>query len=202
MVLVLHHGVWYTQGMDLPLDIIRTRGRAPKELQARVVRELTERDIAALQAEKGSKPPAVKRLRERHHNLARLIASGKTHSEAAVICGYDVSRVSILMADPTFKDLVTFYREDLNRTYAGLHEMLFGMSVDAAIIMRERMEENPDKLKNVEILDIMKMGADRTGYGPAAKQEVNVNVNLADRLQEARKRIAARTIDLTPVKDE
>lgn len=192
-------GVVY-EDMELDLEIIRTTGRAAKPIEASVVGELTPEDLTLLGAEKGSRPPALKRLRERHHALARHIASGMENSAAAAICGYDISRVSVLLGDPTFCDLVELYRADFVREYAKLHEMLAGMSVDAAVILRERMEDEPDKLKTDQLIEIMRTGADRTGFGPSSKQEVNVNVNMADRLQAARQRLSQRTIDITPEK--
>ncbi len=182
--------------MTIPLDIVRTKGRAPVAVHSAVTRELNASDIVLLGGEKGSRAKPLVRLRERHHALARNIASGMKESDAAAISGYDLSRVSILKGDPAFKELIEFYREDVTRAYANLHEVLAGMSLDAALIMRERMEDDPDKLKSEIVLDIMKSGADRTGYGPSSTQQVNVNVNLASRLEEARKRIASRTIEL------
>lgn len=184
--------------MGLPLDIVRTTGRSEREVRARVVRELAAGDLALLAEEKGSRPAPVVRLRERHHALARLLAEGRKPGEAAVICGYDLSRVSILQGDPTFQDLVKLYRDDVNQRYGDMHTVLAGLSLDGALVLRERLEEAPEKIKTADILEIVKLGADRTGHGPTATQQVNVNVNLADRLQEARKRLAARTIDVTP----
>lgn len=184
--------------MNLPLDTVRTTGRAAAPPEAEVLRALTESDLMLLGAEKGSKPSPLKRLRDRHHALARLLASGKSEWECSAILGYDRSRISILKGDPAFAELLEFYRENVNAEYLSLHEQLAGISADAAVILRERMEEDPDKLTVAQVLEIVKMGADRTGHGPAQKTEVNVNVNLANRLEEARKRVAARTIDLTP----
>ena len=163
------------------------------QIAAEVVRELNVADVALLQSERGIKPQPLARLRERHHALARNLASGMAPGVAAAICGYELSRVSILQGDPTFRELVEFYREDVNRTYAQVHETLSGLAVDAAIIIRERMEDEPEKIPTSMLAELVKMGADRTGNGPSSKQEVNVNFNLANRLEEARKRIAQRS---------
>lgn len=188
--------------MDLPLDIVRTTGRAkapPPE--AEFLRELGDADFALLAQEKGSTTPPLKRLRDRHHTAARLLAAGTSEANVAAITGYDISRISILKNDPAFAELLVFYRTEVNAQYAGLHEQLAGMSLDAAIILRERMEsEDPaDKLTTTQLLEIMRTGADRTGHGPATTStQVNVNINLADRLAAARERIAARTIEARP----
>lgn len=165
------------------------------------MRRLTEEDLRLLSEEKGSKPAPLQRLRERHHALARNLAGGMRPEAAAAICGLSVSRVSILQGDPAFKDLVLFYRSEVEAQYAQVHEQLAGASLDALVILRERMEDTPDKIKTETLMEVVKMGADRTGYGPTSKTDVNVNVNLASRLEEARKRVAARTIELVPNKE-
>lgn len=202
MALATRSPSWYKESMTIPLDIIRTSGRAPSVITAEVLRPLEPGDIAILNEDRAVKAPPLARLRERHHALARNIASGMKHGEAAAICGYDISRVSILMGDPTFRNLVEFYREDVNRSYAQLHETLSGLAVDAAVELRERIEDNPESLSSGMLNEIVKMAADRTGFGPSSKQEVSVNVNIASRLEEARKRVALRTLELERVKDE
>lgn len=185
--------------MNLPLDIIRTTGRAqaaPPTMEP--LGEIAVSDLALLSEEKGSRPPPLKRLRDRHHALARVLASGKSEAEAAAIVGYDISRVSILKNDPAFNELLEFYRADVNRAYASMHEQLAGLSLDAVTELRERLEEAPEKLSVAQLVELTKMGADRTGFGPSQKVEQNVNINLASRLEEARRRVRERTIDITP----
>lgn len=183
-------------GMDVGLDIFRTTGRAAKPCTATRVRELDESDLVLLGEEKGSKAPALKRLGERHHALARALASGMAPGEAAIVCRYDSSRVSILLDDPAFRELLVFYRESVNEKYLGLHEQLGGLAGDAAEELADRLEQEPEKFSVGQLMEVVKMGADRTGHGPqSSTTNVNVNVDLASRLQEARKRVAARTIE-------
>lgn len=187
----------YVKGMDLNLDINipRLRGRATRPVDAEVVRPLTEADIAMLGTEMGAKPPALKRLSDRHHALARALASGMSESDAALIVGISGSRVSILKADPTFQELVRFYRSGVQEQFRDLHARLAGLSMDAADELQERLEETPESISTGQLMDIVKLGADRTGHGPSSTQ-VNVNVNLAERLRAARERVErARTIE-------
>jgi hypothetical protein len=203
-------GLWYDRGltadgptrstcMDLSGEILRTRGRAAKPVTATVVRELDEADLALLAEEKGSTTPPLKRLSERHHALARCLASGQSSGDAAIACGYVPSRVSILLADPAFTELVEFYRADVNAQYLGLHEVLAGLAHDSARELQERLEDDmsADKkeLSVGQLLEMTKMGADRTGHGPqTSATNVNINVDLAGRLEAARKRVAARPL--------
>lgn len=166
---------------------------------AQVVRELTSADLELLRGERGTQPKPIERLRDRHHSMARLIAEGKKIGEVAAITGMTISRLSILQGDPTFAELVEFYRRDVNTQYAELHEHLAGVSLDAVVTLRERIEDDPDQLSTKDLLAIAQLGADRTGHGPVSSQNVNVNMNLASRLEAARKRVADRKlIDITP----
>jgi hypothetical protein len=186
--------------VELSAELFRTRGRAPKPVVAEVVRELEASDMVLLGTEKGSKPNALKRLTERHHALARSLAGGMPIGDAATLQGYTISRVSILQSDPAFKELLEFYREDAQRPYRDLHIRLAGLSMDAAEELSVRLEEDmqteeiKDKKVSIgQLMEITKLGADRTGYGPQSSQ-LNVNVDLAGRLEAARKRVAMRKL--------
>lgn len=187
--------------MNLPLDIVRTTGRAPTQVTSEVLRPLGDADIALLAREKGSTTPPLKRIRDRHHAAARLLSAGISEGQVAAITGYDVSRISILKNDPAFRELLEFYRGHVDAAYVDLHEQLAGMSKDALVMLRERMEEEPEKITLLQLIELTKMGADRTGYGPTQKVEQNVNINLANRLDQARARLRDRQIDIMPNKE-
>lgn len=181
--------------MDLDPDLFRTHGRAKRDIVAEVVRELVPSDLAALGVEKGSETSALKRLSDRHHALARNLAGGMGAGEAGLMAGYVASRVSILQSDPAFKELVEFYRRDVTAQYRDLHQRLSGLALDAAEELSERLESEPEKVSIGQLMEITKMGADRTGFGPqASTTNINVNVDMATRLQEARKRVASRSL--------
>lgn len=196
-------------GMDLELDVLRTRGRAAKPVAVEVVRELCDEDLKLLAEEKGSKPLALQRLSYRHHALAKALARGVPPGEAALIHGYSIGRVSILSGDPAFKELIDFYKsaivdpayEKVVAENVNLQERLTGLAVDAIEELRIRVEDSPEDLTPGQLIEMSKLGADRTGHGPqtTSNQNVNVNVNLASRLEAARKRVAANVIDLEPV---
>lgn len=178
--------------MDLDLDITpRTRGRAPAQISATFVRELEEADVALLAAERGSKAPALKRISDRHHALARALASGMGEGEAAIVCGYDISRISILKSDPAFRELLAFYREEKDRAFRSVQDKLAGIAGDALDELQTRLEDEPEKLSVAQLLNIVTMGADRSGNGPQSTQHVNVNEGLTLRMEAARARLAA-----------
>lgn len=184
--------------MNLPFDL-RTTGRAKKPLVADVARELDGADIALLGEEKGSKAPALKRISDRHHTLARHIAGGMKPGEAAIICRYDVSRVSILLDDPAFQELLSFYRSEVQAQYIDLHAQLAGLSADAAMLLQDQLEADMDrpiderKLSPGALMEVTKLGADRTGHGPQSQStNLNINVDFAAKLEAARRRVAER----------
>jgi hypothetical protein len=113
--------------------------------------------------------------------------------EAGIVCGYSASRVSILQDDPAFRELLHFYRQDVEREYRGLHEKLAGLATDAASVLADRLEDSPDDISIGQLQEIVKLGADRTGHGPqSSSTHLNVNVDLAGRLQRARERVRDR----------
>lgn len=177
--------------MTLPeLDIApRTKGRAAKQVILEPAGDLTPADLALLASERGIKPTGLKVLRERHHALARCLASGMTNTEASIITGYDPSRISVLKGDTAFQGLI----EDYKSIGAGVTaDFVERANILALTVVNSLIEdvENEDKPLSVPTkLEIAKFAADRTGNGPSTKtQNVNVNVNLGDRLRAARER--------------
>lgn len=157
-----------------------------------VLRELTESDLALLATERGIKPSHIARLSERHHALARCLASGLSVSDACAITGYTPSRVSILKGDPSFEELISFYtsaKAGLVHDFADKAAIARNMATDLII---ERMEDTPEAVGIDTALDVAKTFADRTGHGPQSRsQHLHVHMNLADRLKTARQRVGA-----------
>lgn len=178
---------------------LRTTGRAKAPLSFEIDRFLTDSDLEDLQHERGTKPPQITHLRERHHALAKLIAEGKPIGEAATITRYSISRASILLGDPAFQELVEHYKGLVNDQFVDFNKKLADLAIDAATLIQERMEdeEQAAQISTGQLLSILTVGADRTGHGPSSKTEVNVKVGLADRLAQARQRRAVMT-DITP----
>lgn len=182
---------------DIPELGLRISGRAKAPLTWDVARELEPEDKVRLEEPRGSAAPPIKRLRERHHTLARYLAQGTPPSEAAIICGYSTSRVSILLSDPAFSELVEHYRKELAARYFDGHQVMAELHIDAAEELRERLEEAPEEFTAGQLMELLRSTADRTGLGPSTKQEVNVKIGLADRVAAARERVA-KMRDVTP----
>lgn len=178
--------------LDLDIQGLTAPGRRSTPLRAEVQRPLRDSDLALLAADRGTTAPALKRISERHHALARNLAAGLSPGEAAVVIGMCASRVSVLQGDPAFQELLQFYRSEKDASFADMYEQLAGLSKDALLLMRERLEDSPEDFSNPQLLEIVTKLADRSGYGPTSTQQnLNVNVDIASRLEVARKRARA-----------
>lgn len=137
--------------LDLNIDRAASRGRRALPLNVEVLRPIDDADIAMLETPGSTPAPALKRITDRHHSLARLLASGTPENEAAAIVGYGVARVSILKDDPAFQELLTLYRGEVNTQFSTTLEHMAGLSRDALLELRDRMEEEPSKFTNNEL---------------------------------------------------
>lgn len=169
----------------------RLMGRAPIPLMVEGTRPLVSADLALLASERGVRPPLVKKLRDRHHALARLLAQGMSEAEASAVTGYDRSRVSVLKGDPSFKELVAEYRGQENALFGEFTERAAVLTLSAMNEIQDRLEDEPEGFTVPMLLEVGKTFADRTGHAPVQKNlNLNANVELGSRLANARKRLA------------
>lgn len=176
-----------------------TRGRVPRDKQIFEVGELTREDLGALRQKR--QLPVVTRLRDPHHLLARLLASGLRQAEAAYRAGYSVARVVQLEADPTFRELIQSYRAQVTEAFAEQTETFVALAT-GNMLKAERMiaekleaaEEGEAEVPLKTLLSISRDAADRLGHGKKTTS-VNVNVDFAGKLERARTR--SKTIDGT-----
>lgn len=192
--------------MSYGLETIKLIGRESKNIDAELVRELDEADLSQLTRDRGVQKPkqlsSLTMLSERHRNLARLLAMGKPAWECAIITGYTESRISILKSDPAMQNLIKHYSEEKDIVYVQAHEKMAQVASTALDVLQDRLEdpEHVAKMSDGQLLQIVEVAADRSGMGPSSKSEVNVNVNIADRLEAARKRAQeARMIEARAV---
>jgi hypothetical protein len=166
--------------MTLNLNVAKLAGpgRARTALEVMSVRDLGEADLALLAAgDRGTTAPPLKRITDRHHSLARLIAGGASDGEAAATIGFSLSRVSILKQSPAFQDLLALYRKEVDREFATVLEHMAGMSRDALLELRERLEDEPDRFSNRELLDTVNTFVDRADVGEGTRK-LPVQINL------------------------
>lgn len=159
-------------------------------LFAEISRPLVHQDLAVEPAESERRAPNRKRLSDRHHRLARLLAEGIPPGQAAVACGLTGPTVSILQADPSFAELTLFYRQQVNAEFRGTATKLAEIAGLAAEEIIVRLEENPEEMEMETLQTLLKLAADRTGHAPQPKSaSVNVTMNIGERLEAASRRL-------------
>lgn len=92
-----------------------SQGKIALPLSLSVERELTAEDLFRLATEpvERSSPPSLQKLKTIHHIAARLLATGKSCSEVAMVVNRTPQRIRDLQSDPAFAELVEYYSNQL-----------------------------------------------------------------------------------------
>lgn len=200
--IVLEPRLWYGDGWG------RARGLANINTNTcEVIRPLTSADVALLSVPEPTKPPQLlKKIRDSHHKLAAMIAAGCSLKEISEATGYSYSRVSILKSDPTFEQLVEFYREKAIQAnvemVTDLHGRLTAFLLDVVEEMHDRLQTTPENVNNDTLRDWGEFAADRVGHGKQSKSlNASVDLNdLADQLSARRHRAEKLSAGVPPAK--
>lgn len=175
--------------------------RAPLSLV--YLRDLTEADLLAAEQIKPQKQQmTVGKLRTSHHSVARMVAIGKPVVEIAATVGRDPSGIYKLLHDPAFQELVSYYQSMTNEVQIDTARRIAGMTNDAMEVIHERILENPEKVKTEELIKVVTMGLDRSGFGPKTTSNINLRAMVVtdaqlDRIkQEALSRRAGQVNSL------
>jgi hypothetical protein len=116
-------------------------------------------------------------------------------SEISLITGYSQSRISILKGDPSFQELTTFYRTNIeavkDQIFADGQAKLAAVRDDLIEELHDRLLDSPETITTDQVMDGIKLTSDRTGLGPASKStNLNVNIDIAERIAAGRQRVA------------
>lgn len=167
-------------------------------------RALVREDLKLLNGEIGPATHSMmKRMRDSHHNVARLLASGARVMEVAYATGYSSGTISRLKSDPAFVELIEHYRVEVKELFQSTTQKLAALSRDALDELNQRLEEDPNQFSNKMLLEMAVVGADRSGAGPTSKSIV-VHTGLSSQdlnhLKQAAQQAARTTIiDVTQV---
>ena len=145
-----------------------------------ISRQLQPEDMATLELSP-VKLPSLKRLRDSHHALARVLAAGLSNVDASRITGFESTFISSLKADPTFQELLAFYAEHNEVEQANLRDRMTLIALDVSAEIRERLHSDPDSFSHSEMRQLLTNLADRVGHGPSSTvhQTVDVTENLS-----------------------
>lgn len=161
--------------------------RAPKLIS---LRELTADDLPRLL----QKPVRhrLRAIRDSHHNIARRIAAGQSHRQIANDVGMPIARITTLLADPSFIELVNHYRAEVTAVWRDHVDALAELAV-ANLRKSERQiadaldaADEPDAAP-IPLPILARISADRMdrfGYGKHTTS-TNINVGFAAKLEAA-----------------
>jgi hypothetical protein len=123
-----------------------------------------------------------KAMRETHHRLARMVATGMRTEEILHLTGFSYSRYHTLKHDPAFTELVTQYRGKVDEAWERSLDEVYEVETSNLRRMVHMVADHLDEAEetNVKIpLKELFIGigdrADRFGY---SKKIVNRNENL------------------------
>lgn len=113
------------------------------------------------------RPSSIKKLRDHHHLVARLVAEGRRTTDIAFETGLSISRVSILKGDPAFQQLVEVYRCNHIQTYEAAsydnQRKWLLLENNALDHINDTYEETPEVIGTGEALSHAELASDRLG---------------------------------------
>lgn len=201
--------------MDLSKLIIPEEVQAPKVMVTCTIEGILEPDdlrqiIGQAMVAPGEvkpdleNPNDLKKLREKHHSVARLVAGGMQQRMVAMISGYDEAYLSTLLNAPSMQELVEMYRIQLGTNQQLVIEKLQTVGVTALEKLAEKLDT--DGLDNQELIAVAKLGLDRSNFGPSSKQHTITEQHNFDHAKlkeleaEARRGSFARIVPTSEVR--
>lgn len=166
-----------------------TKSSPARELELEDLGPLTAEEVLAAELAPLPAAGAVAALRTSHHQVARALASGFSQTEVCAITGYSPGRVSRLLDDPAFQELVSFYTESDKPVLLDFVSRLKSLGADAAEVLHERIVDDPEGVKNKDLIDVIALTADRTGHGPRSTQLIGVAHLTDDRLERVKREV-------------
>lgn len=174
-----------------------TRGQ-PYHILA--VRPLTEADLPALR-EKSAPLARLAALRDSHHAVARLMATGLTNIQIAAQTGHSLASISRYRRDPSMVELVAHYRALITSEWLDeVDQFQRDWRVVATKALRtindhfDDAEERGDLVPYNRAQSTLSDYGDRFGYGKKSAT-VNVSVNYAAELEAAIARTKSKTLE-------
>jgi len=164
--------------------------RRPTTNRVTSIRALVPADLERLR--EPSHRITIRRIRESHHNIARLAAAGLTNKAIAARLGYTESRISVLLGDPSIRELISTYRTEVTESWRehvdAMHSLATSNMLTAERMISERLEDaesgDSPAVPLRELLAVTSDRMDRFGYGKH-QTNTNINVDFAKRLEAA-----------------
>lgn len=157
----------------------------------RSVRSATPADLDLLR--KRRTPTTITRIRDSHHRIAWLIASGMSHVNIAAALGMSTVRISQLTTDPAFNELLASKRAHVEANHAAAADELTLMAKESLrraerqIIDRLELADADPDTHSIPLRDLARITSDRMdrfGYGKHTTS-TSISIDFAAKLEAA-----------------
>ncbi len=192
--------------------ILLPKRGAISTLSIEVERELTEEDLLELSNLPDNSPPQVKTISSRHRRTAMMVAEGKENHFIAHALGYTPARIYQLKQDPSFKELVHYYSDQIHEKSLGdeqrFQEKLRSAGEQALDLINDRLEDPiiSDRISTAELRNIVTVAADRTVAPPKAMvnapippQSITLNFGTTLKPREEEKEALPETLSILTI---
>lgn len=176
------------------------RGRIGSSRKIAAIRSITREDLPRLLGPRDRAASMPQKLRDSHHTIARMLATGMKRKRICELTGYTYNRISTLAASPAMAELVAHYRAQIDAAFIESQDAFFNIATQNMLAAERHiadriaeLDEEGELLPVRDAIAISRDAADRFGYG---KKQTNVNVNtdFAQLLERAITR-SAKVID-------
>lgn len=106
------------------LNNLLPRGGALSVLNFEIIREVPRDELMKLVNLPALAPPPIKTLSARHRRQAQLLAEGKPPAVVADALGVTPQRISQLLKDPSFVQLIAEYEDEIKERFFAEQERL------------------------------------------------------------------------------
>jgi hypothetical protein len=128
--------------------------------------------------------PVLREMKAAHHQLARLIASGKPLVDVALITGHSVGYCYSIQKDPGFQELLDHYAVVDELALMDIAGQMMAVGVDALAILRDRQTTEPEKFSIGQLQEQVKLllvGPSKlAGEGPGASSPSGISVTFVN----------------------
>jgi hypothetical protein len=151
---------------------------------------------AATKATRGRPRGAVGRIRQMHHDVARMFAAGMKVTEIARLMSRTPATIRNWLNSPLMAEAVAEYEEEaavvVKDAMARRQQLVAEASTKAREEIRDRIFDDAERsaMPLSALLKIAADGDDRTGLGKM-ETRLNIQADIGEQLREARERAEA-----------
>lgn len=136
------------------------------------LRSLSLEELEILQEGRGlSEGSRIQNIRQIHHKIARLMASGCNNVEIAAATTFAPTTIARLRSDPAFQELLAHYESCEFEGWQDARQKAAMVGMTAFEILQERLLASPEAVKTKDLLEIAQGGLDYGGMKPPTRSE-------------------------------